>query len=88
MVPEIEKEVNKLIEEGFIRELMYPTGIANIMPARKKNVQLHIYVDFTDLNDACSKDNFPLPVTELMIESTIGHEVLSFIDCTARYNKK
>jgi len=29
---------------------------------------------------------FPLPVTELMIDSTAGHEALSFIDCTARYN--
>ena len=56
------------------------------MPVRKKNEQLHIYVDFRDLNDACSKDNFLLLVTELMIASTTRHEALSFVDCTTGYN--
>jgi len=44
-------------------------------------------VDFRDLNDAYPKDDFSLPVTELMIDSTIGHEALSFIDCTVGYNQ-
>jgi len=57
------------------------------MPVRKKNRQLRICVDFRDLSDACPKDNFPLPVTELMLDSTTGHEPLSFMDCTARYNQ-
>ena len=87
LVPEIEKEVNKLIEAGFIREVKYPTWIANIVPVRKKNGQLRICVDFRDLNSACPKDDFPLPVTELMVDSTTGHEVLSFMDCTAGYNQ-
>ena len=87
LVPEIEKEVNKLIEAGFIREVKYPTWIANIVPVRKKNGQLRICVDFRDLNDACPKDDFPLPVTELMIDSTTGHEALSFMDCTTGYNQ-
>ena len=44
-------------------------------------------MDFWDLNDACPKDDFPLPVIELMIDSTTGHEVLSFTDCTAGCNQ-
>jgi len=36
LVPKIEKEVNKLIEVGFIREVKYPTWIASIVPVRKK----------------------------------------------------
>jgi len=87
LVPEIEKEVNKLIEAGFVREVKYPTWIANVVPVRKKNGQLRICVDFRDLNDACPKDDFLLPVTELMIDSTTGHEALSFMDCTAGYNQ-
>jgi len=46
LIPEIEQEVNKLIDVGFIREVKYPTWIANIVPVRKKNNQLHVYVDF------------------------------------------
>ena len=37
LVPEIEREVNKLIEVGFIREVKYPTWIVNVVPVRKKN---------------------------------------------------
>ncbi|KAA0041946.1 uncharacterized protein E5676_scaffold306G001570 [Cucumis melo var. makuwa] len=37
LIPQIEVEVNKLIEAGFIREVKYPTWIANIVPVRKKN---------------------------------------------------
>jgi len=87
LVPEIEKKVNKLIEAGFIHKVKYPTWIANIVPARKKNRQLLIYVDFQDLNDACPNDDFLLPITELMIDSTTRHKALSFVDCTAEHNQ-
>ncbi|XP_056695837.1 uncharacterized protein [Spinacia oleracea] len=85
--PEIESEVNKLIGADFIREVKYPTWIANVVPVRKKNGQLRVCVDFRDLNEACPKDDFPLPVTEIMIDATTGHEALSFMDCTAGYNQ-
>ncbi|XP_074293322.1 uncharacterized protein LOC141620315 [Silene latifolia] len=87
MLPEIEVEVNKLIDAGFITEVKYPTWIANIVPVRKNNGQLRICVDFRDLNDAYPKDDFSLPVTEIMIDATTGHEALSFMDCTAGYNQ-
>ncbi|XP_057246772.1 uncharacterized protein LOC130589519 [Beta vulgaris subsp. vulgaris] len=87
IIPEIEAEVNKLIDAGFIREVKYPTWIANIVPIRKENGQLRVCVDFRDLNEACPKDDFPLPVTEIMIDATTGHEALSFMDCTAGYNQ-
>ena len=60
LISQIEEEVNKLSEAGFIREVKYPTWIANIILVRKKNGQLHVCVDFCDLNNACPKDDFPL----------------------------
>nr|GMD40709.1 uncharacterized protein LOC109150426 [Ipomoea batatas] len=63
LIPSIEGEVNKLIETGFIREVKYPTWISSIVPVRKKNGQIHVCVDFRDLNVACPKDDFPLPIT-------------------------
>jgi len=86
LAPEIKKEANKLIEERFIREVEDPTCIV-VTPVRKKNEQLRIYVDFRDLNDTYLKDNFSLLVTELMIDSTIGHEALSFMGYTAGQNQ-
>ena len=46
LVLEIEKYVNKFSKVGFIREVKYPTWIANIVSVRKKNRQLRICVDF------------------------------------------
>jgi len=42
---------------------------------------------FGTSNEACPKDDFSLPATELMINSTAGHEALSFMDCVACYNQ-
>ncbi|GLT26705.1 hypothetical protein SLA2020_017510 [Shorea laevis] len=87
LIPQIEAEVDKLIEAGFIWEVHYPSWIANIVPVRKKNGQLRVCVDFRDLNQACPKDDFPLPIIELMVDATMGHEVLSFMDGFSGYNQ-
>ena len=78
--------MNKLIYLGFIHEVKYPTSIANIVPVMKKNGQFRVCVDFQYLTDACPKDDFLLPITEHMINTTTSHEALSFMDCTAGYN--
>ncbi|KAL0440371.1 UNVERIFIED_CONTAM: hypothetical protein Slati_2520100 [Sesamum latifolium] len=77
LIPLTETEVNKLIEVGFIRKVKYPIWISSIVPVRKKNGQIRVCVDFRDLNNACPKDDFPLPIAELMIDATTGHEALS-----------
>ncbi|XP_060180738.1 uncharacterized protein LOC132610466 [Lycium barbarum] len=87
LVPLIETEVNKLIEAGFIREVKYPTWISSIVPVRKKNGQIRVCVDFRDLNNACPKDEFPLPIPELMIDATTGYEAMSFMDGSSGYNQ-
>ena len=40
-----------------------------------------------DLNNACPKDEFPLPIPELMIDDTTGYEAMSFIDGSSGYNQ-
>jgi hypothetical protein len=44
-------------------------------------------VDFTDLNKACPKDSFPLPRIDLLVDSTSGHQLLSFMDAFSGYNQ-
>ncbi|KAK4380935.1 hypothetical protein Sango_3016300 [Sesamum angolense] len=82
-----EGEVNKLIEVSFIREVNYPMWISSIVLVRNKNGQIRICVDFRDLNNACPKDDFPLPIVELMIDASRGHEALSFMDGSFGYNQ-
>ena len=44
-------------------------------------------VDFTDLNRACPKDNYPLPRIDTLVDSTTRHELLSFMDTFSGYNQ-
>ena len=37
-------------------------------------------VDFRDLNKASPKDDFPLPYIDVLVDSTVGHALLLFMD--------
>ena len=43
-------------------------------------------MDYTDLNDACPKDNFPLPCIDQIVDSSAGHGTLSFLDAFSGYH--
>ena len=57
----IRDEVDKLLEAGFIREVEYPDWLANVVVVPKKEGKWLVCIDYTNLNNACPKDNFPLP---------------------------
>ena len=40
-------------------------------------------VDFTNLNKACPKDDYPLPKINKLVDSTAGHALLSFMVANA-----
>ena len=80
-------EVNKLLAVGFIREVYYPDKLANVILVKKANRKWRMCMDFTDLNKACSKDNFPLPRIDRMVDSTIRHKFLTFMDAFSGYNQ-
>ena len=44
-------------------------------------------IDFTDLNDACPKDCYPLPRIEQLIDQTGGYEYLSSLDANSGYHQ-
>ena len=44
-------------------------------------------MDFTDLNKACPKDSYPLPRIDQLVDSTTGHQLLSFMDTFSGYNQ-
>ena len=54
---------------------------------KKANGKWRICVNFTDLNNACSKDNFPLPRIDQLVDSTAGHKLLTFMDAFSGYNQ-
>ena len=52
--------VDRLTEAGAIREVQYPTWLANTVVVKNKTGAWRVCVDYTNLNDACPKDSFPL----------------------------
>ena len=58
----VNSEVQKLLDTEMIREVMYPKWLANVVVVPKKNRKWRVCVDYTDLNKACPKDSFPLPI--------------------------
>ena len=54
---------------------------------KKENGKWRLCIDFTDVNRACPKDSFPLPRIDLIVDATIGHELLSFMDVFLGYNQ-
>jgi hypothetical protein len=44
-------------------------------------------VDYTDLNKACKKDSFSLPRIDQVVDSTVGCNLLSFLDCYSGYHQ-
>ena len=84
---EINTEVDKLLKTDFIWEVNYPDWIANVVLVKKANSNWRICVDFTDLNKACPNDSFPLPRIDQLVNATVGHELLSFMDAYFAYNQ-
>ncbi|XP_021321401.1 uncharacterized protein LOC110437319 [Sorghum bicolor] len=84
---DIVAEVDKLIAAGFIKEAQYPRWLSSIVPVKKKDGQLRICVDYRDLNRACPKDDFPIPITEMVVHATTGYGALSFMDGFSGYNQ-
>ena len=44
-------------------------------------------VNYTDLKDACPKDSFPLPRIDQIVDSSVGHGMLSFLDAFFDYHQ-
>ena len=81
----IQTEVDNLLKAGFIREVKYPEWIANVVMVPKKDGKWRVCVDYMDLNEACLKDSFPLPRIDQIVDASLRHEILSFLDAFSRY---
>ncbi|XP_021812766.1 uncharacterized protein LOC110755794 [Prunus avium] len=80
-------EVQKMKTIGFIQEVTYPIWLANSVLVKESSGAWRMCQDYTDLNNSCPKDSFPLPRIDQMVDATAGHELLSFMDAYSGYNQ-
>ena len=83
----IKEEVEKQYNAGFLRVVNYLEWLANVVLKPKKDRKIRMCVDFQDLNKANPKEDFPLPHIDILVDNTIGHALLSFMDGFSRYNQ-
>ena len=83
----IQTEVDNLLSIGFIRDVKYPEWFANVVVVPKKGDKWRVCVDYTDLNEACPKDSFPLPRIDQIVDASTGHGMLSFLDAFSGYHQ-
>ena len=67
--------------------MYYLEWLANVVLVKKANGKWRMCVDFTDLNKAYPKYNFPLPRIDQLVDSTAGHKLLTFMDTFLGYNQ-
>ena len=83
---QIKEEIQKQLSVGFLPVVEYPELLANVVHVPKKDGKVRVCVDFHDLNKASPKDDFPLPHIDMLVDSTTGHSMLSFMDGFSGYN--
>ena len=67
--------------------MYYLDWLANVVMVKKVNGKWRMCVDFMDLNRACPKDNYPLPRIDTLVDLTMRHQLLSFMDTFSGYNQ-
>jgi hypothetical protein len=80
-------EVKRLISAGVIREVTYLEWLANTVMVKKANGKWRMCTDFTDLNKACLKDEFPLPRIDSLVDAVASSELMSLLDCYSGYHQ-
>ena len=83
----VKDKVMKLKQAGAIKEVFYLEWLANTVVMKKKNEKWLMCVDFTDLNKACPKDLFLMPQIDQLVNATVGHPQMSFLDAFQRYHQ-
>jgi hypothetical protein len=83
----IKSEVHRLLDDSVICEAMYPKWLANTVPVKKKNGKWGMCIDFTDLNKATPKDNYPLPSMDQVSDSAASADIMCLLDCFSGYHQ-
>ena len=60
----IAEEMKKLLDAEFIQEVILSEWVANVVLVKKANGKYQMCVDYMDLNKACPKDSYPLPIID------------------------
>jgi Reverse transcriptase (RNA-dependent DNA polymerase) len=83
---ELKKQLNDLMEKGFIQPSVSPFG-APVLFVHKKEGALRLCVDYRALNKITIKNRYPLPRIEDLMDRLTGAKYFSKIDLYSGYHQ-
>jgi hypothetical protein len=54
---------------------------------KKGTSKICVCIDFHNLNRATPKDEYPMPIADMLVNDSFGHKVISFLDGNDGYNQ-
>ena len=81
------EDIKRLLQAGFIRPVRYVEWLSNIVLVLKKNGKLCVCIDFRNLNTATPKDEYPMPIVDVLVDEVARQKLLSFMDGHSGYNQ-
>jgi hypothetical protein len=83
---ELKKQIEELLEKGFIRPSLSPWG-APVLFVNKKDGSRRMCVDYRSLNEVTIKNKYPLPWIEDLFDHMKGAKIFSRIDLRSGYHQ-
>nr|KYP33155.1 Transposon Ty3-G Gag-Pol polyprotein [Cajanus cajan] len=83
---EFKKQIEDLLEKGFVRPSLSPWG-APVLLVKKKDGSMRLFVDYPQLNKVTIKNKYPLPRIDDLMDQLVGACVFSKIDLRSGYHQ-
>nr|KYP69532.1 Transposon Ty3-I Gag-Pol polyprotein [Cajanus cajan] len=83
---DIKKQIEDLLEKGFVRPSVSPWG-APVLLVTKKDGSMRLCVDYRKLNKVTIKNKYPLPRIDDLMDQLVGACVFSKIDLRSGYHQ-
>jgi hypothetical protein len=83
---ELKKQLQELLDKGFIRPSNSPWGCPALF-VKKKDESIRLCVDYRPLNAVTIKNKYPLPRIDVLFDQLVGAKVFSKIDLRFGYHQ-
>jgi hypothetical protein len=82
----LKKQLQELLDKGFIRPSTSPWGCPTLF-VKKKDESLRLCTDYRPLNAVTIKNKYPLPRIDVLFDQLVGAKVFSKIDLRSGYHQ-
>ncbi|CAN6445407.1 unnamed protein product [Victoria cruziana] len=83
---ELKKQIQELVEKGFIQPSVSPWG-APVLFVEKKDGTMRLCIDYRMLNQATIKNKYPLPRIDDLLDQLAESSIFSKIDLRSGYHQ-